>query len=87
MNLNKIIKDDYLKKNLEEKLKKAKEIYVNRIYKIKFEESRKMAINRWILENNKNKIISKKRKSEIYLDKIIMERLYIRNYEKKVKVK
>ena len=82
MNINEIIKDEEVKKNFEDKLRKAKEIYIERIAKLCLKKSSNIAIKKWIEEDKE--LINKKvnKKLENNLDKIIKERLYKKEYEK-----
>jgi len=82
MNIEEIIKDDNIKKDIEMKLKKANDIYINNMIEIKIKESNENVKKRWLIDNkicNKNK-----RKLNEILDKIISNRLNLKNYNKEV---
>ena len=83
MNINKIIKDEEVIKNLEIKLKKAKEIHTEGIMNSLLKESMNSAIKRWIELDNKIIIKKGNSKLEDNFDKLVKERLYFEEYKKK----
>ena len=79
MNLEDIIKDEEVKKNLEIKLKKAKEIYIENILILNLKKSSNTTIKKWIENEKVNKIGNKL--GDNY-DKIRKERLYFNECKK-----
>lgn len=79
MNLEDIIKDEEVKKNLEIKLKKAKEIHIENILILNLKKSSNTTIKKWIENEKVNKIGNKL--GDNY-DKIRKERLYFNECKK-----
>ena len=83
--IEEIIKDDNIKKEIEKKLKEANDIYINNMIELKIKESNENVKKRWLIDNKKCN--ENKRKLNEILDKIILNRLNLKNYNKEVNLK